>query len=67
MNEGWEIVAEPDTVSAEVDTLKLLPIRFRRDPAELAGIDPDRGTMRAKHPGAYYLFAYHRVVREEPR
>jgi len=44
-----------DTLLAEVDTPKLLPIRFRRDPAELAGIDPERGTMRAKHPGAYYL------------
>lgn len=44
-----------DMLPAEVDTLKPLPVRFRRDPAELARIDPERGTMRAKHPRAYYL------------
>jgi len=44
-----------DALQAEVDTLKRLPIRFRRDPADLARIDPERGTMRSKHPRAYYL------------
>src|SRR5262245_50898931 len=33
----------------------VLPVRFRRDPADLARIDPERGTARAKHPKAYYL------------
>ncbi|HTF44162.1 MAG TPA: hypothetical protein VK641_09700 [Terriglobales bacterium] len=44
-----------DALLAEVDAVKLLPVRFRRDPADLARIDPERGTMRAKHPRAYYL------------
>jgi serine/threonine protein kinase len=44
-----------DAELAEVDALKRLPVRFRRDPAELARIDAERGTMRAKHPRAYYL------------
>ena len=44
-----------DALQTEVDALNRLPIRFRRDPADLARIDPERGRMRAKHPGAYYL------------
>ncbi len=44
-----------DALPAEVDTMKPLPVRFRRDPADLARIDPERGTMRSKHPKAYYL------------
>ena len=45
-----------DALQVEVDTLKpTLPIRFRRDPAELARIDPERARMRAKHPRVYYL------------
>src|SRR5262245_6544001 len=35
--------------------LPVLPVRFRRDPADLATIDPERGRARAKHPRAYYL------------
>ena len=42
-------------LQAEADTVKPLPVRFRRDSAELARIDPERGTMRAKRPQAYYL------------
>ena len=33
----------------------ILPVRFHRDSAGLAGIDPERGLRPAKHPGAYYL------------
>jgi serine/threonine protein kinase len=40
---------------AEADALTCLPIRFHRDPADLARIDLERGTMRAKQPKAYYL------------
>ena len=39
--------------SAEVP--KLLPVRFHRDPEDLARSDPQRGTMRTKRPEAYYL------------
>jgi hypothetical protein len=40
---------------AESDALACLPIRFQRDPADLTSFDPERGTMRAKQPKAYYL------------
>ena len=40
---------------AEADAVKPLPVRFRRDPADLAGSDPARGIRRAKNPKAYYL------------
>jgi hypothetical protein len=40
---------------AESDALACLPIRFQRDPADLASFDPERGTMRAKQAKAYYL------------
>ena len=46
---------QPYLEAGHVDALQRLPVRFRRDPAELARIDPERGRMRAKHPKAYYL------------
>jgi serine/threonine protein kinase len=44
-----------DALPAEAEASKCLPVRFRRDPADLARSDPERGTMRAKQPRAYYL------------
>jgi serine/threonine protein kinase len=44
-----------DALPAPADAPKLLPIRFQRAPADLTPFDPERGTMRTKHPGAYYL------------
>ncbi len=41
-----------DTAPAGAEALKFLPVRFRRAPADLTSIDPERGT---KHPKAYYL------------
>jgi serine/threonine protein kinase len=35
--------------------LNCLPVRFRRDSADLAKVDSQRGTMRGKQPKAYYL------------
>lgn len=32
-----------------------LPVRFRRDPADLSGCDLERGRLRAKQSRAYYL------------
>jgi hypothetical protein len=44
-----------DALPAAVDAPMYLPVRFRRDPAALARIDLERGTVRAKQPRAYYL------------
>ena len=44
-----------DASPTEVDALKCLPVRFRRDAADLGGIDSQRGIMRTKRPAAYYL------------
>jgi serine/threonine protein kinase len=46
---------QTDALSGAGVALEVLPVRFRRDPADLAGSDPERGTMRAKQPKAYYL------------
>jgi serine/threonine protein kinase len=40
---------------AGAEAPNLLPIRFHRNPADRAGINPERGKMRAKQPKAYYL------------
>jgi hypothetical protein len=48
-------ISTMDALPAEADVLNLLPIRFQRDPADRARINPERGTMRAKQPKAYYL------------
>ena len=44
-----------DALPAAGVAKEVLPVRFRRDPANLAGSDPKRGTMRSKQPKAYYL------------
>jgi len=41
----------------EVDALKRLPVRFRRDPTHLAKADPKRGLFQAKRSKGYYLDA----------
>lgn len=38
-----------------MDLPKLLPVRFRRDPAKQAGTNLKRGMMRTKRPEPYYL------------
>jgi serine/threonine protein kinase len=42
-------------IPAEVDALKRLPIRLRRDHADLANIGAQRGTWSGKQPKDYYL------------
>jgi len=44
-----------EALPAGADALNLLPIHCHRDPADPARVNPERGTMRAKHPKAYYL------------
>ena len=41
--------------TTEANANALLPVRFRRDAAELAAANPERGTMRTKLPKGYYL------------
>ena len=44
-----------DAQSAEDEGLDFLPVRFRHASAGMVGGNSERGTMRAKHPKAYYL------------
>jgi len=44
-----------DTSMSAADAPILLPVRFRRDPADLARADPLRGIFPAKQPREYYL------------
>jgi serine/threonine protein kinase len=50
-------IGNGQTNAPPADKLQLLPVRFRRDPADRAGIDPQHGMMPAKRPEAYYLDA----------
>lgn len=44
-----------DAMPVETGGRNCLPVRFRRDPTELARSDSQRGTMRVKQAKAYYL------------
>lgn len=44
-----------DAMPSEVGGRNCLPVRFHRDPSDLATVDAERGIMSGKRPKAYYL------------
>jgi len=58
--------SETTNISGHEETaLKRLPVRFRRDPADLAKADPKRGIFQAKRAKDYYLEALKAVFQAD--